>query len=745
MSTSNHTSPKSTTENFQVYPIPSTTQSRRPSSHPIDTTSSFTSTSTSSKISSRRSSSSNSSSSSSSSSISRISLDDHPSDSLLLHTRRKQSLFRSSNPTSTYTNDQTYRESIASTSTRLFQTLRPRRRSSLPFVHIARRKSTQLVLSLSVIILSLLLISEIKSHKVRRELWEKEYRLNEWDIRNSDKYNSRETNLASLREDYESNRRLELFNSKIDGKKKDKRGGGGQNEIIWGPKDEELLKLEVTDIWPSWWGNPDIVGKSPFDHSPIPLPTGQEKRRFMFLTDYNDYLERMNTHTYEIVDAALRHPHLIVDVWGPGWEGYDRSIPLSANIRKRSHRISQLEKSKKEFDLAKSKTKEDKEKEIKRLAKREWISRRLEVTRSPTIDNGIENIEDEEEIWTKPNWSDQIPEECSDVKFDVVFTISNIYSETDPHVDALDCDALLIQQLGDCHELRCSYEWYPHANNITVSKYAFELLELFEHDKVKAKYPDWQMGMFGHSPDTGNEWDFYPVRWADKTAHAKVFGYDGSFYPIRTTVTDYLRLIEVEPNLPERTVISRHPHPGYSVSVPSSARDQPLETYELEHEYYETHLKLREDFAKGMRESKICIFDASLERKMIRKYAQAFLSGCVVASDLPTEHEEALSKFVIPLKSSWTIEKINEVLRYYLEREDLLQQMALDGLIWARQHLTTTNKVTHLLQMTDHYRHGSRGYEFPYGFSMRCRSYWSGDDSYRPPWCPQQGYRGLEE
>lgn len=53
-------------------------------------------------------------------------------------------------------------------------------------------------------------------------------------------------------------------------------------------------------------------------------------------------------------------------------------------------------------------------------------------------------------------------------------------------------------------------------------------------------------------------------------------------------------------------------------------------TYEQGNAAYQHHEALREDFAKQMREAKICIFDSSLERKMIRKYAQAFLAGCVV-------------------------------------------------------------------------------------------------------------------
>ncbi|WWD04530.1 hypothetical protein V865_002600 [Kwoniella europaea PYCC6329] len=737
MSRQKQVSPKSTIDSYVSDPYPprhsssSSSTARYPTSNVTSAGSYEIEKQLSGSPSSRRSSDSSTSSTKSLSSIS--SLDDQTYPILPTSSSARERKFSS---TSIFGDSRTVR---------ILKTLKPRvrRRSSLPFVHLARRKSTQLLLVLGICIVSGLLLSEIRSHRVRRDLWTREVKLEEWDIRYG--YLERESNLKRFREDYEYNKRLELIHSRSGNLAKRNTTGTFGAGSVWGPKEEETLQEESKTIWPKWWGNPDVVGKSPWDHVPTPLPEGQEKRRFMFLTDYNDYLERMNTHTYEIVDAALRHPQIIVDVWGPGWEGYDRSIPLSANIRKRAHRIAQLEQSKKDHEEQQNMRKVEREREMQLKNKKEWYSRRLEVTRSPTDEIAEAVEEGEEEEWSKPAWYEETPEGCnSDIKFDIVFTVSNIYKETDPHVDALDCGALLIQQLGDCHELRCSYEWYPHANNITVSKYAFELLELFEYEKVKTKYPDWEMGLFGHSPDTGNEWDFYPIPWNDKTAKARVFGYDGSFYPIRTTVTDSLRALEREPHLIQQAIITRHPHPGYTVSVPSSAREQPLETYELNHEYYETHLKLRQDFANGMRTSKICVFDASLERKMIRKYAQAFLSGCVVASDLPTEHEEALSKFVIPLKSTWNIERINEVLSHYLNDDELLQQMAMDGFIWARQHMTTTNKVSHLLKMGEHYRSGSRGYEFPYGFSMRCRSYWSGD-SYRPPWCSQGGYRGLEE
>jgi hypothetical protein len=75
---------------------------------------------------------------------------------------------------------------------------------------------------------------------------------------------------------------------------------------------------------------------------------------------------------------------------------------------------------------------------------------------------------------------------------------------------------------------------------------------------------------------------------------------------------------------------------------------------------------------------------------LISEYAQAFLSGCVVAGDIPTEHEAPLSKFMIRLQPSWTFERIELELRRYLADPEKLQQMALEGFIYARRYLTST-------------------------------------------------------
>lgn len=82
-------------------------------------------------------------------------------------------------------------------------------------------------------------------------------------------------------------------------------------------------------------------------------------------------------------------------------------------------------------------------------------------------------------------------------------------------------------------------------------------------------------------------------------------------YPIRTTITGHLTF--------DTSIIQRHNHPGYFVDTPAAAGEYPLETYSPDHEYHTLHRNLREDFARGMRDAEICVFDASLERKMIRK------------------------------------------------------------------------------------------------------------------------------
>jgi hypothetical protein len=100
----------------------------------------------------------------------------------------------------------------------------------------------------------------------------------------------------------------------------------------------------------------------------------------------------MNTHTYEIVDAALRLSNVTVDVWGPGWKGYDKSWPLSANIKRRQHRLHQLQQARAQHAL--------------------------------TSDAELSESSATRAEWVEPEWPSFKDSQCGSIVFDVVWTIS---------------------------------------------------------------------------------------------------------------------------------------------------------------------------------------------------------------------------------------------------------------------------------------------------------------------------------
>lgn len=81
-----------------------------------------------------------------------------------------------------------------------------------------------------------------------------------------------------------------------------------------------------------------------------------------------------------------------------------------------------------------------------------------------------------------------------------------------------------------------------------------------------------------------------------------------------------------------QTFVTQFKHPGFDIPR-SRIPKRKLATYEPGHPSYRPQIRKREEFAEGMRNAQICVFDSSVEKKAIRKYAQAFLSGCVVAAD----------------------------------------------------------------------------------------------------------------
>lgn len=162
--------------------------------------------------------------------------------------------------------------------------------------------------------------------------------------------------------------------------------------------------------------------------------------------------------------------------------------------------------------------------------------------------------------------------------------------------------------------------------------------------------------------------------------------------------------------------------------------------------------KVAEEWSKGMRETKICVFDSSMERKTIRKFNEAFLSGCVVASDIPSEMEYIFRGVVIELDARMTEQEIDLKLRGALQDPVQLQQMAVEAMYRARNIFNCKSKVDKLLEAVARYQIGERGYWFPDGFSATCRSY-ANDKKFKeynyPPWCVKdskyEGFQPTEE
>lgn len=150
------------------------------------------------------------------------------------------------------------------------------------------------------------------------------------------------------------------------------------------------------------------------------------------LADYEDYLSRMNTHTYEIIDAALRYPQLRVDVWGPGWKGYDSSLALSENVRRRAWRVHQLEEGKTAWEAQKEADEVDrrlrKDEEAKkwknRIRSHPAVQLLLKAVAPDQTDRPFFPQKDEIPKWMpSEDWA-QPGRECAPVQWDIVWTIS---------------------------------------------------------------------------------------------------------------------------------------------------------------------------------------------------------------------------------------------------------------------------------------------------------------------------------
>lgn len=142
----------------------------------------------------------------------------------------------------------------------------------------------------------------------------------------------------------------------------------------------------------------------------------------------------------------------------------------------------------------------------------------------------------------------------------------------------------------------------------------------------------------------------------------------------------------------------------------------------------------QEAYALSMAKSKICIFDSSVLKIGLRKYAEALASGCVIAADLPYDYEGLLDDLVIPLNASMTWDEINGVLVNALKDEKEMKRRSAKGILLARKHMVCERKTDLAIDMVEEWHAGFRGYYYTLGHRIGCRDYLLGYKNPNP-WC----------
>lgn len=305
---------------------------------------------------------------------------------------------------------------------------------------------------------------------------------------------------------------------------------------------------------------------------------------------------------------------------------------------------------------------------------------------------------------------------------------------------------LVVSQIGDCHDEgtgeKCYQQWNKGAN-ITTTRYSAELVDLFFWERLKEKVPEFLPKMKNHLfaavPDCANPWDYPPPStWHQRNKNIVLYGaIHPELYPLRTKIFEGVKAGKIKS-------VEIFWHPGYTIQG-SHNETKLVELRKLYKGYdpnsplTEKHRETRSAYAEAIRHTKICVFDGSMERKLIRKYMEAMLAGCVVAADVPTEMDLELQKLILPLDAKWNESRIETTLKGYLADTDDLRERSLRSFIYARRHFTCQSKLDNIVDVAERFWAGERGYIFPNGFSAVCRRYGvyprHDNITYRPPWC----------
>ena len=256
---------------------------------------------------------------------------------------------------------------------------------------------------------------------------------------------------------------------------------------------------------------------------------------------------------------------------------------------------------------------------------------------------------------------------------------------------------LLIEELGDCHGGECVWASIPTAN-ITTENYGFQLLHNFyPHNSTNPK-------MYAHNPHCANPKEVQPLPWKAKQNVARLFGSTSAhLYPLRS---------RVEAGIADGTIQAhQYFHPGYG--------NRSVNAYQ--------------DYVQALQHSKICIFDSSIVKKAIRKFMEAFMSGCVVASDLPHEMRDLIKDNIIELDEADNATIIANKISLAMADQQMLRAKAARSIEVAMSYWTCAHKLDRLLYFASEYSRGFRGYLLPFSVTIGCNAFQA--DGKRAAWC----------
>ena len=307
----------------------------------------------------------------------------------------------------------------------------------------------------------------------------------------------------------------------------------------------------------------------------------------------------------------------------------------------------------------------------------------------------------------------------------IVWTSLIHFNFTDPNI-------ITIHELGDCHNQACVKDVNP-LSNITSVRYAHILPDIFMFNKEYQPSPH---QLYVHNSDCANEQLFSDdIDFSSKTNDIFLYGaVHYILYPLR---------LKIHQGISNGLIYGKiYHHPGYCLNSLNDEEILSIKQYPIMFNS-SANIKLNQenvDFSKHMMSTWICVFDSSIVRKTIRKFFQAMLAGCAIASDIPFDFPIKAHKFIIQIDFSWSYEKLNETLVNALIDKIALKERILGAKKFAQEYFTCQAKMNRILDSVAGYRAGWRGYSFPEGFRIDCNRYYSWEtvnpvDIERHPWC----------